>query len=300
EQARYADLDARPLQSFTNVDVADYLALRQRYLAARGETPNPADEVAFFAVKAVGQTFRLNALRFDYAESDCVVFVERCLAMGLSTEWASYRKLAERLRYKDGVVQYRNRNFSTLGDWLPNNAWLLEDITPSLPGAEKFTHTIRPKLFRDVPIPNSKYVRTVFLGHDWKSKDVQEREEAYIPRKALVDALPLLRSGDVMLVIYGVDRRPGCDHMGVVARDEEHGVTLVHAAPPHVRRQLLTQFVDAFPRIDGFKVLRLRGDAGASVSRAVAAMAAEVPDAVRQDEDVARTRANRAKSASPE
>ena len=91
-------------------------------------------------------------MQFELAESDCVSLVDRSIALALATDWQSYYRLTERLRHKDGTVTYKNRNFFTLGDWLPNNtAWLLHDITPELNGAESFTHVVRPKVFEERP-----------------------------------------------------------------------------------------------------------------------------------------------------
>ncbi|MBN1492081.1 MAG: DUF1460 domain-containing protein [Phycisphaerae bacterium] len=286
EFSRYQDLDAREFKTFSNVELAEFLALRHKC----APPANAAEGIARCAHKAVGQPFRLNAIRFAYDEADCVVALERAVAMGLSHDWESYRAISDRLRHKNGVVVYKNRNFSTLGDWLPNNCdWLLEDITPSLPGAETFTHIVRPKRFKDVP--TAEGVRTVFLGHDWKTKDTEERIEAFIPRHAIAGALNELRSGDIVLVIYGVGRRAGCDHMGLIVHDENGRVSIAHAAPPRVRIDPLTQFVDLFPRISGLMFLRVRADATEVVSE----LPADVPSAACQDNTVRTMRETRTK-----
>ncbi len=86
EQARHDELRVKPLQALKNVDLADYLRLRAKRLDGDPQRPTPADEVGHYATKAVGQPFRLFAVRFDLSEGDCVVFVERALAIcaGLS------------------------------------------------------------------------------------------------------------------------------------------------------------------------------------------------------------------------
>ncbi len=60
EAERYAALDARPLHQFTKADLTDYLQLRTRSLAAAGQSPSPAENVGFFAQRALGTPFRLN------------------------------------------------------------------------------------------------------------------------------------------------------------------------------------------------------------------------------------------------
>ena len=267
EQARYADLDARELQTFTNVDLADYLALRHKDLAAKGESPDPANEVAHYAVKALGQPYRLYASRFDYAESDCVVFVERCLAMGLSADWTTYRKLCDRLRHREGVVGYATRNFFTLGDWVPSNAFLLKDISRELgscqgPIAVGFTHVLRPKVFRDVPPDPVSGVATEFVGADYASPNKVARTEFYVPRGRLPNVLPELHTGDVALVIRRWDA-PGkapwfdCDHMGILIRGAGDTVAIAHSAPRCARLERLEAFLAQFSDVSGFKILRL-------------------------------------------
>jgi len=53
---------------------------------------------------------------------DCTTFVETALADG------DVNKLTK-IRYKDGVVNFENRNHFTETDWLPNNANIVTDVT---------------------------------------------------------------------------------------------------------------------------------------------------------------------------
>jgi len=273
EQARYAELDARPLKDFTNVELAEYLELRARDSETGGKPPHAADEVGRFALKSLRTPFRLNAVRFDLSEADCVVLVERCVAMALARDWQSYYKVSERLRHRDGVVAYRNRNFLTLGDWLPSNcAWLFRDVTAELGPAGRrpakpFTHVVRPKLFKDTTTEDGK-LRTTFLGTDWKSGEKEVRSDVYIPRDAVAQISGDLRTGDVVLVIYGVGKNAGCDHMGVISVEPSGAVMMVHCAPPAVRQEPLLEFVARYDRVSGFKFLRLRDDARQAVERA--------------------------------
>ncbi|MGB9625268.1 MAG: N-acetylmuramoyl-L-alanine amidase-like domain-containing protein [Phycisphaerae bacterium] len=306
EQARYADLDARPLQSFTNMDVADYLALRQRYLAVRGELPDPAEEVGRYAVKALGQPYRLYASRFDYAESDCVVFVERCLAMGLSGDWTTYRKLSDRLRHRDGVVGYVNRNFLTLEDWVPSNGFLLRDASGDVgshsgPLTRGFTCVVRPKVFRDVPPDPVTGVATEFVGVDYASPNKLMRTEVYIPRDRLGEALPDLRTGDVALVIrqwIAPGKKPwyDCDHMGIVIRGSGGTVAMAHSAPNRARLERLDAFLAQYLSVSGFKILRLVPDSRDVVQREIKRLGAglSAPSAMAEDSVVEAARRARA------
>ena len=53
---------------------------------------------------------------------DCTTFVETALADG------NVNKLTK-IRYKDGVVNFENRNHFTETDWLPNNSHIVTDVT---------------------------------------------------------------------------------------------------------------------------------------------------------------------------
>jgi hypothetical protein len=288
EAARYADLDSRPLQTFTNVDLADYLWLRSADFAARNETPDPADEVGRWATKAIGEPYRLGASRFDYSESDCVVATERAIAMALSTNWDSYYKLCQRLRHKDGRVDFLERNFMTLTQWVPNNAWLLRDITTELGPVTTFPHVAAPKRFYSRlsfgDQEDTEAGRAKAAAKAAKVAAAAERittTEKYIARADIPGILDKLRTGDVALVMRKFQSSSGeplidCDHMGLVVVDDSGLPTMVHCAPPRSRQQPLTVFLKSFTFVEGFKFLRLREDAYAAAAKALGDMNPEL------------------------
>ncbi len=307
EGARYADLDARLLQTFTNADLADYVALRSQDCAARGRTPDPAEEIGRCATKGLGQHFRLNAARFDYTEGDCVVFVERAIAISLATDWASYYKLCERLRHKHGEIGFFDRNFFTLADWVPSNtAWLLRDVTGELgvPTAE-FVDVVRRQRFLakvDIGREDSAAGRTEALRAA-KIASAPEREartHRYIPRDAVPATLPRLQTGDVVLVIRrrqspGLKPWLDCDHMGLVVVNAGGVVTMLHCAPGIARQARLTQFLARFNFVEGFKFLRLRDGARGIAAKAIeeTAFQPRVPTPGELDEKIAGWKSSR-------
>lgn len=290
EIARYRELEDKPLFALSNIEFADYLDLRRRLLSGESGEPSPSENAGFFAVRSTGTPFRLNALRFSLSEADCVVVVERALAMGLAQDWRSYYLISERLRHKDGVVGYRNRNFHTLGDWLPANKWLLNDVTGDLgpvgaPVARAFTHVVRPKVFEEFPAaPGSAYVRTVYKGSDYRSPDAQVVHDVYVPGDRVPEILRDLQTGDVVLVLRdSAGGHLGCDHLGLIVREGDR-VYMAHAAPPRAQRMELSGFLKHFPWVRGFKFLRLRADATALVAAECEKMAnLTVPTPSEQD-----------------
>jgi len=265
EATRYAELDGRPLHRFRNVDLADYLQLRNKVLTARPDQPSLGEEVGHFARKSLGQTYRLNAVRWDLAESDCVVFTERCIAMACASDWDSYYRISERLRHKDGVVAYRNRNFFTLGDWLPNNQWLFANASDQL-GLEgelsgNFTHVVRPKVFEEIPTVSGD-VRIVFKGSDYVSGIKQIHTEGYIPRDRVPEVLPRLKVGDIALVLRdAAGGHIGCDHLLILDQESDGRIMAVAGSPPNARSEELVSFLHRYKFVSGFTFVRLRNDA---------------------------------------
>lgn len=269
---RQADLGQRPLHKFSNVDLDLYLRARAgRFAGARGR-PDASEDIGHYAAKSVEQPFRLNAYRLDLAESDCVTFVERTLAMSLAHDWRSYYRLCNRLRFRNGRNDFLEANHFPLADWIPNNAWLLRDITAELGAAQAFDHTVyRKRFFSKLEFgeDDTKLGRAKAARKAAKIAAVPESEtktDFFLPREAVADALPRLCTGDVIFIIR-IFERPGlkpwydCDHVGLFRRGEDGGCSLVHSAPPCVRATDLATFVNAYSWVRGIKVLRVHKDA---------------------------------------
>jgi hypothetical protein len=67
----------------------------------------------------------------DLAGLDCFTFIEYVEAMRLSKSLAEFRKNLIKVRYKSGLIAFRNRNhFFT--DWSESNADCIDDITETI------------------------------------------------------------------------------------------------------------------------------------------------------------------------
>lgn len=66
---------------------------------------------------------------WDSQKFDCTTYVETVLARAISTSSEEIKSNLNRIRYRGGVVSYETRNHFPDADWIPNNTWLLEDIT---------------------------------------------------------------------------------------------------------------------------------------------------------------------------
>jgi hypothetical protein len=82
--------------------------------------------------------------RFDVF--DCTTYVEAVLAGALSQSVDEFLPNLEKIRYKNGQVSFVTRNHFPSADWLPNNRWMLTDLTQEIGGATtKFAHTVIDK-----------------------------------------------------------------------------------------------------------------------------------------------------------
>ncbi len=306
EQHRLTNMDQHHLYEFNNADLAEYLTLRTRSRLNQQSIPLAREDAGIMAQRSLGLGYRKFAVQFDLSEGDCVVFVNRMLAMSVASDWQSYAAIIERIRHKDGVVDYRNRNFSTLGDWLPNNAWLLDDVTPTLGPAgdhpaQTFTYVVRPKVFK-----TASDGHLVFVGSDYKSPDKQELASTYVPTDRIPEVLPDLKSGDVILVLRSsAGGHLGCDHLGMVLRGPggPMDVNIVHCAPPRAVQEPLTEFLTRFNWVRGLKFLRLKDNARQITAQEVARMSALAAGSIvtpaAQDADVTARRAKRGVGPAP-
>jgi 3D (Asp-Asp-Asp) domain-containing protein len=157
----------------------------------------------------------------DIARVDCMTFCEQILAMAISRSYEEFFRNLQRIRYRDGIVDFKMRNHYTIADWLPNNAWLLEDATELIGGpyCRAMTKTVdRARDFmamgctdlRGVPPPETMTVK-------------------YIPKEHLLDVEEHLRGGEIVSLIQ---HREGIlsSHMALIAKDREGNIIFRHAS----------------------------------------------------------------------
>ncbi|MCK5073204.1 MAG: DUF1460 domain-containing protein [Bacteriovoracaceae bacterium] len=65
---------------------------------------------------------------------DCTTFVETVMAFAISKTNLEFHDNLLRIRYRDGVISFASRNHFPSLDWIPNNEWLLFDLTEKVAG----------------------------------------------------------------------------------------------------------------------------------------------------------------------
>jgi hypothetical protein len=244
--------------------------------------PTPGERIGHVAMRSIGQPYRLAAPMFSLRESDCVTFMERTLAAALSPDWETYYRITNRLRHKDGQVGVLERNYFTLSQWVPNNAWLLTDITEQLGPTSAFIQVVRPKAFYrklsfgDDASPAGQAKAAAKAAIVEAVPEETRTPDVFIESKDVLALVGQLRTGDIILIIReyqppDAETTLDCNHMGILVErtpwdgvDPDGPPSIVHSVPPKVRRESLVRFLRRFPQIKGIKVLRIRDDAASA------------------------------------
>jgi len=152
---------------------------------------------------------------FDY--TNCMVFCEHVLALSISDSWDNFFNNLQQIRYRDGMIGMRTRNHYTMGDWLPENRWLLDDVSRAV-GAE---HTIQ-------------VTRTISHADFFRGKGISDLRHVQpdrdisidvVPKEALLEIEENTRNGDVLALIFANKDNIFSAHMLMLYK--EHGQTII-------------------------------------------------------------------------
>jgi hypothetical protein len=233
-------LEAAPLYSFSEVEVDQYLKMLVK------KEPDPIKRLIHLARKDIGQPYEIYLLgEYPYetydpdpmyclSKSDCVTFVEHTYAMALSSDWPTFFKTLQRLRYKDGKVGMLTRNHESVADWDPNNAWLFDDITKSLGDGNQHV----PLTLNWQP---AKFFKQFGIGQNLPPVHVTS---AYIPKDKIPGILKDLKEGDIVHIVRGNPKEQYVGHFGLVAFGPKGEINMIHSAEPAVREQAILNYIE--------------------------------------------------------
>ncbi|MFC1477542.1 N-acetylmuramoyl-L-alanine amidase-like domain-containing protein [candidate division KSB1 bacterium] len=190
----------------------------------------------------------------NFGQTNCMVFCEHVLALAISDSWDNFFNNLQQIRYRDGLIGMRTRNHYTMADWLPENDWLLEDVTRSvgLGDTRTVTRTIsHENFFRGKGITDLRYV-------------LPDREVTipYVPKEALDRIEGRLRVGDIGAIIYADKTDIFSAHMFMIAAED--GIKYVREATTRGNTTFDTPYAWWFPMIEeneqyiGISVMRVR------------------------------------------
>lgn len=130
----------------------------------------------------------------NFDQTNCMVFCEHVLALSISDSWDNFFNNLQHIRYQDGIIGIRTRNHYTMADWLPENRWLLDDVSRKV--GRQYTQTLtrtisHAKFFKNKGINDLRYV-----------KPDREITIDYIPKNHLLKIHKNLRAGDILALIF--------------------------------------------------------------------------------------------------
>lgn len=144
----------------------------------------------------------------NFDSTNCMAFCEHVLALSISDSWDNFFNNLQQIRYKDGIIGMRTRNHYTMGDWLPENDWLLKDVSKQVGGGyiKTLTRTIsHRKFFQGKGITDLRHVKPDYkMTIDFISKEDIPRIKGN------------LQNGDIGVLIYADKTDIFAAHMWMV------------------------------------------------------------------------------------
>lgn len=130
----------------------------------------------------------------NFQHTNCMVYCEHVLALSISDSWDNFFNNLQQIRYQNGIIGMRTRNHYTMADWLPENSWLLNDVSRKIAGeyTKTITRTISHKrFFEKKGIKDLRYV-----------KADRELTIDYVPKEVLGKVENNYQNGDIFALLF--------------------------------------------------------------------------------------------------
>ncbi|MFP4548698.1 MAG: N-acetylmuramoyl-L-alanine amidase-like domain-containing protein [Fidelibacterota bacterium] len=130
---------------------------------------------------------------FSFDLSNCMVLCEHSLAMAISDSWDNFFNNLQHIRYRDGVIGIKTRNHYTMADWVPENTWILDNVTKEIGGeyVDQITrHIAYSEFFKDKGLADLRYI-----------KPDQDYRIDYIRWQDIPKIKKNIKQGDIMAMI---------------------------------------------------------------------------------------------------
>ena len=155
--------------------------------------------------------FEANPL-VNFKETNCMVFCEHVLALAISDSWDNFFNNLQQIRYKNGIIGMRTRNHYTMADWLPENNWILNDVSSKVGSSltKSVTRTISHKnFFNGKKIKDLRYV-------------LEDRKLTvdYVPKEDLSKIKRNLKNGDIGAILFADKKDIFSAHMFMIIEEK--------------------------------------------------------------------------------
>ncbi len=144
----------------------------------------------------------------NFQETNCMALCEHVLALSISDSWDNFFDNLQQIRYRDGLIGMKTRNHYTMADWLPQNNWLLQDVSRTVGGA--FTKTM---------------TRTISHRAFFQNKGMSDMRDVLPDRTITIDYIPLnkvltvkknIKTGDVGAILFAHKKDIFSAHMFLI------------------------------------------------------------------------------------
>ena len=180
---------------------------------------------------------------------DCVTLIEHALAFSVAGPEKEPLPTLDRIRYMRGRALFEERNHFFVADWIPQNSWLVEDVTSSVGGfrSHLLTRRIgRRSFFRGRGLADAGFEDTVLSTY-------------VVPRPEVSATIDRLEDG-MIVVLIGREDWLFASHTGIV-RLGSAGPLIRHASSRGevLDQDLLRYLAGRGESIVGVKFLRVVG-----------------------------------------
>jgi N-acetylmuramoyl-L-alanine amidase-like protein len=148
----------------------------------------------------------------NFQETNCMVYCEHVLALSISDSWDNFFNNLQQIRYKDGLIGMKTRNHYTMADWLPENNWILDDVSRKVGGeyTASMTRTIsHENFFKGKGMDDLRYVKLD------RSITVE-----YVPMEYLDKVKSNIHDGDIVALLYANKDNVFSAHMLMLVEKE--------------------------------------------------------------------------------
>ncbi|MDR2057686.1 MAG: DUF1460 domain-containing protein [Dysgonamonadaceae bacterium] len=198
-------------------------------------------------------------------ESDCLTFVENCLALSragqyLSPDYEYFTRELRKIRYRNGVIRGYTSRLHYTSDWIFDNSMkgILEDITHAL-GGKRF----KPNVYYMSAHPDAypalkKNPQDTEIMAEIEKAINQRNSYYYIPRNEISEKTAQIKSGDIICFTTSM---PGLDisHMGIACWNKGQ-LTFIHASSKAkkviVNPESISNYCSRIPGNTGIIILR--------------------------------------------
>ncbi len=183
-------------------------------------------DVPYLGHTLIGSNERQEVLTINLSGMDCFTYIDYVEAIRNASDYGSFSDNVQKIRYKDGIVDYRARNHF-FSDWPMSNSGNVKDVTMEIGGDDSIT----VEKFLNRKNDGSLYLPGI---------PVVKRNITYIPAgKISPEIISKINTGDYIGIYSGLD---GLDvsHTGIAVKKSGKAY-LRHASSKKANKKVLDE-----------------------------------------------------------